>query len=168
MFIIVYQVIVAASKNRLAWESFARVWTEISYWVVSEPKNILYVIAILYSNLFLAVIWLVQQMRIQYCYDGDFYEYTCKRFSGKPIFCRRHYYLINNGISYTCIVYRVFSTIKIQIKRVTTPLQSVAHWLSEYFFTHKWKAWNFIYISPLCGPSLKWESAPDFFFFILF
>ena len=40
---IVYQVIVAASKNHLAWESFTRVWT-----AVPEPRNIFYVIAILY------------------------------------------------------------------------------------------------------------------------
>ena len=96
-------------KKYLAWESFARVWTKISHGAFPIYIYIFYVIAILYSNLFLAVTWLVP-MTIQYCHGvqyisglwnrsmGDFCSYTRKRLSGKPIFWQCNYYLIKFAI----------------------------------------------------------------------
>ena len=48
----VYQVIVAASKNVLVWDSFDR--TETSHEWFQSPKNTSYVMATLYSHMFSA------------------------------------------------------------------------------------------------------------------
>ena len=55
---IVYQVIVAASINRLAWETLSRVWTEIFHGAFPEHKHAFYAIAIL--SLVRLIMWLLR------------------------------------------------------------------------------------------------------------
>ena len=62
----------SASKNRLIGDLFAREWPETFLERFQSPKNILYVISILYSY------WLdlsgdcLEQLRVQYCYDVQY------------------------------------------------------------------------------------------------